>query len=539
MALPLNIDQRYYGAIAGAICSMLDEAGFGAMAAGAQAFKTPGGQKIGALTVAAGGVLLFAQQLGCRATAGGKGPTGENFCQVNTSNVCVDFEAGEGQLLQLYDGEQLPIGFNYRTLLSITCDTDNDDTPDSKGYLSSYRDIEYIRIDGTLEKSRSILYYKPGSVPLLSSRPVTNDDPAIPDGQCTTRPRFSPVETVDGNNCAITVSLKGLAQSPGGNVSPIVLVEGGHQKQKWIDEKQWEDPQRGNINPAQPVELNQTCDIQSTLGITNINGENVYVPYNDNENLDDNIKRLMDEISDRFNDVDDQLGDLDDKLDDILEDLEDIEPGPPLMINGGKVTFNAVCDKDEDGNLEKVEYPLKAATSQNEALIAIYDNQTTIMTMLQQHLLWKTPICPPEKPELKGDFVTVRFESDSKSPNGERPLRKLLRYRSQSTRDLGQLTDYWKSFTWRSGPVCVFHKGSPVGTPQVWASTADEGKRVLRHAFGEAGVDPDQIGEWGVSGSDNPRYGVSLTVRVQSIDGGHWVTSREGPDGLPLLAVDP
>ena len=218
--------------------------------------------------------------------------------------------------------------------------------------------------------------------------------------------------------------------------------------------------------------------------------------------------------------------------------FEPCEP-PPAAITAGSFTFTSACGEGDDDEIKTATYNLPGGGDLQQSLQALADQNKSIMEMLQQHLLWKTPICKEERPELKGNWVTIRFESDAKSPNGKCRLRKLFRYRSQSTRDLGQLTTYWREFTWTTGPYCVYHKGSSLGTPQVWAASPDEGQRVIRNAFGEAGIDPDKTGEWGVSGSDNPRYGVSLPVRVIDIEGGHWVTSRKGPDGLPELALDP
>ena len=139
----------------------------------------------------------------------------------------------------------------------------------------------------------------------------------------------------------------------------------------------------------------------------------------------------------------------------------------------------------------------------------------------------------PEKPELAKHWRSIRFESDENTPRGNRRLSKLLRYRGVSPGVVESVAAHWKDFRWTTGPVCVYHKGSPLGTPQVWAATADEGKRVLRHAAGEAGIDPDQVGEWGVSGSDNPRYGVSLEVGLYCVDGCWSSTARPGPNGWP------
>jgi hypothetical protein len=139
--------------------------------------------------------------------------------------------------------------------------------------------------------------------------------------------------------------------------------------------------------------------------------------------------------------------------------------------------------------------------------------------------------CGDPKPELLGDWISIRFISDGVSPNGTAPLRKLFRYRSQSSRNEQQLREYWEGFTWQAGPVIVQHKGTWWGTPQVWASSAEEGKRVLRFAAGEAGATPDTDGEWIVTGSASARYGMPGTMRIQQYRGRDWVTQRVGPSG--------
>ena len=139
--------------------------------------------------------------------------------------------------------------------------------------------------------------------------------------------------------------------------------------------------------------------------------------------------------------------------------------------------------------------------------------------------------CGSPKPELLGDWVSIRFVSDGISPGGTNPLRKLFRYRSQSARSEQQLRDYWAGFTWEAGPVIVKHVGAAWGQPQVWASTAEEAKRVIRFAAGEAGIDADTDGKWVVTGSSAPRYGMPGTMRIQQYRGLDWVTSRLGPSG--------
>ena len=194
-------------------------------------------------------------------------------------------------------------------------------------------------------------------------------------------------------------------------------------------------------------------------------------------------------------------------------------------------TLVAPCDKDGEGkNLSyTIDFPEQSA--QNRLL----DWQIAQAYLLQQHLNWKTPICGNEKPALEGTWISTRWESDGISPGGTKPLRKLFRYRSKSNLTAYQLQAYWRDFVWDAGDVIVAHKGAWWGTPQVWAASEEEGKRVLRFAAGEAGLDPDSVGEWVVSSSSSPRYGMSGRMRLQQHQGVRWVTRRDGPSGLPML----
>lgn len=115
-----------------------------------------------------------------------------------------------------------------------------------------------------------------------------------------------------------------------------------------------------------------------------------------------------------------------------------------------------------------------------------------------------------------------------------RPLRKLFRYRDQTGASLEAHTEHWAGFTWQAGPVCVIHKDAAWGTPQVWASSVGEGKRVIRHAGAIAGIDPDQEGRWLITGSLNERIGRTGQMGVKVLrDGCLSVTKREGSSGLP------
>ena len=167
---------------------------------------------------------------------------------------------------------------------------------------------------------------------------------------------------------------------------------------------------------------------------------------------------------------------------------------------------------------------------------AVLDRLDAISNQVSQHLQWKTPICAPEPTPLEGDFRTISFISDETSPYGKSRLRKRLRYRSLSGVGLGELVDYWKDFTWEAGPVVVGHVGATWGTPKVWAASEDEGKRVLRHAAGDAGIDPDQEGQWQVRSSAGTRNGVSGTMRVNKKGGYWWITARDGSENRPIVA---
>ena len=200
----------------------------------------------------------------------------------------------------------------------------------------------------------------------------------------------------------------------------------------------------------------------------------------------------------------------------------------------GSFTLTAPCDKDEDGNpLEQTwTYPEQKV---QERMLA---HQITQLEALQTHLNWKTPICR-DTPKKEGTWISTRWESDSNSPANNRPLRKLFRYRSKSTLTDEQLRVYWKDFVWEAGSVCVIHKGAWWGTPQIWAASSEEGKRVIRFAGLEAGIDPDQVGEWTVSSSNSPRYGMPGTMRLEIAGGVRWVTRREGASGFPGQDADP
>ena len=217
-----------------------------------------------------------------------------------------------------------------------------------------------------------------------------------------------------------------------------------------------------------------------------------------------------------------------DGIDDLLDLLDRLVPPEPVPAQ--TLEMLAACDYNANDELAKfsISYP------QQEILTAILERVNDIPEFLQQHLAWKTPTCGNEKPVLEGDWVTINWISEEASSDSPLRLRKRTRYRSKSGRDSEQLQQYFRTFEWDAGPVCVIHADAWWGTPQVWAASVDEGKRVIRHIAGEAGIDPDQIGRWIVSGSRNPRQGMYGRMMVRAIEGFPWVSSRPNSNMLPM-----
>lgn len=220
----------------------------------------------------------------------------------------------------------------------------------------------------------------------------------------------------------------------------------------------------------------------------------------------------------------DHLGDLAD----IIELIEFIKSLFEKPFPEEEYVLNPVCESDAEPTVVSIPEEMWA-----DRLISY---QTVVPQLLQAHLGYKTPTCRT-RPQLQGDWRTIEFISDETSPHGRDRLRKRFRYRSMSGLGLGEIIDHWANFTWDAGPVCVQHSGASWGTPQVWASSIDEGKRVIRHAAGESGIDPDQVGQWTVSGSSSPRIGVSGTMRVRINKGTYCITARDGSENRPIVGT--
>ena len=203
--------------------------------------------------------------------------------------------------------------------------------------------------------------------------------------------------------------------------------------------------------------------------------------------------------------------------------------------NGVTYRVQSVCETND--KCEPIDKAKEVPVKTGKFDVAVMERLDAIAQLFQPLKDYKQPtcrVCPP-----KGDFRTITFVSDEYSPDGNNRLRKRFRYRSESSIGRDELVDHWRLFEWDAGPVCVIHSGHTWGTPQVWAASADEGKRVIQHAGREAGVDPNQVGEWTISGSDNPRFGMPGRMRVAKTRNGGWcITERLGSSARPEVAVD-
>jgi hypothetical protein len=191
--------------------------------------------------------------------------------------------------------------------------------------------------------------------------------------------------------------------------------------------------------------------------------------------------------------------------------------------------MRAACNYKQDGSYETYTITLPEQPWETRVLAM----QEMGFDFLQQHLLWKTPTCSGGGVGIAGDPVTVNFVSDERSLDGADFLRKRFVYFDQTGTPLEDHVTHWKDFVWEAGPACVSFEGTPMGKPQVWASTVDEAKRVITHAAAIAGVDVAD-GQWMTGTSRSTRYGKPGTMRVARFSNGNYtVTKRSGPSGNP------
>ena len=243
------------------------------------------------------------------------------------------------------------------------------------------------------------------------------------------------------------------------------------------------------------------------------------------------IGRVEQKVSQLLNKADPTFdtGNLLDLLGTILNYLQNQKSGTTY-------TLNAVCECPPDADdCEEPELVINTTGGdyRDETLARI----DALAEMLQPLKTWKQPICG-DKPVQEGNWRTIQFKGDRKLPSGRSFLSKTFRYRSKGSQDLERLVNHWKDFTWEAGPVCVINKGLWWGVPQVWAASADEGRRVIEHAAVEAGISLDKS-EWIFTSSRDPRYGQesTMSVRIYKNASEQWygITNRDTPSDRPLV----
>ena len=353
----------------------------------------------------------------------------------------------------------------------------------------------------------------------LQTYAVCGED--VPDTPATP-PEVEPYEYTDESGCKLIVNFQGFVQeSEGGNVQPVYLIEGAP----------YTDTRAGGGRIG-------GCFFEPTIYYGGANGGGdggcgggttiPLPPGGDPGPGPDGDPWWLDVLQGILGGL---AALLSEKAFDAIFDEE---------LPGTTYRLQSVCETNDKGEpIDKAVEVVIPPLTQPDSQIARLD---AIVALLQGQKDFKQPICVPEPeptPEPEGNFRTISFRSESTSPYGKSRLRKRFRYRSTSGLGLGEIVDYWKDFTFQSGPYRVRHTGSSWGTLEVWAATEDEGKRVIRHAAGEAGIDPDQVGRWSTRRSDSSRLGVSDTMRVDTTGGYFWITSRDGSDNRPVVASSP
>ena len=498
-------------AVGAAICSGLDEIGANLLWSGAQAIRTGAGAKPGAVLIGAGALSFYLQQTACGWTDTGG--------QTNSPPIPGCWEASKG-FIQVWQKQpmfpQQPetnVTVNMKQFLGWVQPFDFE-LHSSGEYSTAYATYDYIDTEGEQKQAEGIIRGDKNLRPspmFMKSFPDETGAFECASDEPQPEPVLMPTKTINYGDCVYNVEHVGWAldedsdllysahvvtpgddgtlRSGGGrmggcNFEPTFIIGGGD----------------GTGGPGLPI---------PPIPPTPPDGDPWWLP-------------LLQQAAATA------AGNL------IAGAIRDLLEQPYA---GVTYTMPAPCDVDDEG------LPLEwtGQIPMQKFQPATLDRLDAISNQLSQHLQWKTPICKPEKPELEGDWRTISFRSDETSPYGKSRLRKRLRYRSLSGVGLGDIVAHWQDFTWQAGPVCVIHSGASWGTPQVWAATADEGKRVIRHAAGEAGIDPDQVGRWTISGSDSARVGVSGTMRVDTTNGFFWITARDGSNGRPIVAssLDP
>ena len=477
-----------------ATCAALAVGGASLIRVGAVGLAAGG---TGIVPIAAGSLALLAANLGCTwdPNAPGPDPTGPpiDLCTEAASPTRIlTFRNGNNVGATAYVAKITKFAYSRRV-----------DEPD--GSYREYYDFEGIPVGGGSYESELSLLLGAGNTSRFEQDyegDPTCEVPIEPGDQPPDIPPYEYTDPEDG--CNLTVNLKGFQQDPTGAINPVFKIEPSADELLRAD---------GGVISG--------CNFSPVIYTGGPPGGGQppqYRPWNPDW---DNPGGGLSPWQDFLNDLAGSL--ISNLLYDALSDLY----ATPLPAANYKLL--APCEIDSEGNRLQVEVQIPSLPTN----IALATRIEALIPILQGQKDFKQPLCPPTKPE--GEFRTIGFISEEVSPNGKSCLRKRLRYRSKSGLGLDSVIDWWKDFQFNAGPVTVKHRGSSWGTITVWASSANEGKRVIRHAAGEAGFDADKAGRWEISGSSSSRLGMPGTMKVNQTGGYYWITARDGSDNRPLV----
>ena len=490
-----SFNTRLADAASFATCKLLSDAGSAATTFAVFNAINP---KAAAVSAAAGWVANFASRMGCVWDPDGQStlPAGQQIIQ---AGACMETVGCDLELTDV-KGRQWN-GSRVKKLLDVR---DNGTAPNGTPWFS-YR---YVNCDGETVGPFNSQYED--RVPITTTireggQCVGNLNPQAP-------PQIPNYEYTDPDSgCTLIVETLGFAESSPGVIDPVFQITPGTELRE----------NGGGIIGG--------CNFSPTIYYQPGGGSGgggdcpppyppIPVPSPQPPDIDGTPWWL-----DLVNDI---IGGLISNIvaDEIAQYFEQPYPGTTYRLV-------SACQVDADGEpiSQAVEVSIPALKNL-DAVLARVDALTELMQGLKD---FRQPICYVKPAD--GDARTISFVSEEKSPNGNDYLRKRFSYRSKSGKDLGGVIDHWKSFQFDAGSVVVGHSGSSLGTLKVWAATVDEGKRVVYHAAGEAGVDPNQDGEWRIGSSDSSRNGLPGRMKVQTKGGYWWITDRKGASPRPLV----
>jgi hypothetical protein len=212
----------------------------------------------------------------------------------------------------------------------------------------------------------------------------------------------------------------------------------------------------------------------------------------------------------------------------------------PKKLPGVLYRLTSVCELNANG--DPISQAVERSIPEMETFAGLDARLGALVDIAQGLKDFRQPICPTERFRPVGEMVSVNFQSSSDEVPAKDRVRKEFRYRDQNSHPESFHIDHWRSFSWLTGPVIVKSTGLSWGQPQVWAATADEGKRVIAHAAAAAGVDlTDPRHQWEVSTTASPRYGRQARVYPVVWDDSEelMISKRDGPSGLPGWKRDP